>query len=170
MRDALGSRSGRKHPGPVLCWAMAGAMTFGGGGFIPARRPGPESGIPPPAPLHEAPAAKPPTEYPSRGASSPLRGLTVLATGYCACPLCCGRSADGITSTGMKARPGVIAVDPDFIPLYTRLYIEGYGDAIAGDTGSKIRGPHVDLFFDTHQEAAEFGRRWVTAYILPAGN
>jgi 3D (Asp-Asp-Asp) domain-containing protein len=52
------------------------------------------------------------------------------------------------------------------IPLYTRLYIEGYGPAIAGDIGGAIKGHKIDLCFDTLSEALDWGRRPATVYIL----
>lgn len=82
--------------------------------------------------------------------------------------------ADGIpyTALGTIARPGVIAVDPSVIPLGTHVYIESldgwpsYGYAVAEDTGSAIVGNIIDLFYDSHQTAIEFGRRSVRVYIL----
>jgi len=93
------------------------------------------------------------------------------ATAYCACARCCGK-ATGITASGRKAEYGVVAVDTRVIPLGTKLYIENvdgsftYGEAIAADTGSAIKGNKVDLFFPTHQEALEFGRKAVNVYIV----
>ena len=52
------------------------------------------------------------------------------------------------------------------IPLGTRLYIEGYGSAIAGDTGSAIKGNRIDLCFDTLGEVRAFGWRTITVEIL----
>lgn len=88
----------------------------------------------------------------------------------------CGKSPSdkgyGITSTGMKAQKGVIAVDPSVIPYGTKLYIEAvdgswtYGYAIAGDTGSAIRGNKIDLFFSSNAEAVNFGRRQAKVYVL----
>jgi len=72
----------------------------------------------------------------------------------------------GYTASGMKARVGVVAVDPKVIPLGTELYIENYGYAIAGDTGGAIKGMIVDLFFDTLEECIQHGRRNVTVYVL----
>lgn len=72
----------------------------------------------------------------------------------------------GITASGMKAGPGVVAVDPRVIPLGTRLYIEGYGNAIAGDTGSAIKGNRIDLFFSTRDQCKNFGRRNVNVTVL----
>lgn len=72
----------------------------------------------------------------------------------------------GITANGMKAGHGVVAVDPRTIPLGTRLYIQGYGYAIAADTGGAIKGDRIDLCMDTKNEAFSFGRRSVKVYIL----
>ena len=78
----------------------------------------------------------------------------------------------GITASGTKARPGVVAVDPRVIPLGTKLYIESidgtkdYGFAIAEDKGGAIKGNKIDLFFETANEVRSFGRRNVKVYIL----
>lgn len=70
------------------------------------------------------------------------------------------------TATGRLARYGVVAVDPDVIPLGTRVYVEGYGFAIAADTGSAIYGNRIDLCFDTAGEAHSYGVQYQTVYIL----
>jgi uncharacterized protein YabE (DUF348 family)/3D (Asp-Asp-Asp) domain-containing protein len=69
-------------------------------------------------------------------------------------------------ANGMKARKGVVAVDPRVIPLGTRLYVEGYGEAIAADTGGAIKGNRVDLCYNTPGECFKFGRRTVKVHIL----
>lgn len=71
----------------------------------------------------------------------------------------------GQTATGMKPQVGVIAVDPRVIPLGTKLYVEGYGNAIAGDTGGAIKGKRVDLFFNTQKECTNYGRRSVKVWV-----
>lgn len=97
--------------------------------------------------------------------------ISASATAYCACARCCGWST-GITASGMKAVYGCVAVDPRVIPLGTKLYIETpdggyiYGHSIAADTGGAIKGNRVDLFFPTHHEALQFGRKAVNVYIL----
>lgn len=73
---------------------------------------------------------------------------------------------NGYTYSGMKARYGVVAVDPNVIPLYSKLYIEGYGEAIAGDTGGAIKGNKIDLCFETYSEVNQFGVRNLKVYIL----
>lgn len=77
-----------------------------------------------------------------------------------------GDSGYGITATGIKAEHGVVAVDPSVIPLGTKLYIEGYGIAIAADTGSAIKGHKIDLFYSSLTDALNYGRRTATVYVL----
>lgn len=90
---------------------------------------------------------------------SSYKTMTVEATAYTA--YCKGCS--GITATGIDLRSNpnqkVIAVDPRVIPLGTKVYVEGYGYAIAGDTGGAIKGNRIDLFIPNLSEALEFGRR-----------
>jgi uncharacterized protein YabE (DUF348 family)/3D (Asp-Asp-Asp) domain-containing protein len=70
------------------------------------------------------------------------------------------------TATGTVAGPGTIAVDPNVIPLGTKLYIEGYGYGVASDVGSSIKGNRIDIHFDTREQALQFGRRTVKVHIL----
>lgn len=70
------------------------------------------------------------------------------------------------TASGTPLRRGVIAVDPAVIPLGTRVFIPGYGDAIAEDIGGNIRGNVIDIAFDTHDEAIVFGRQYIEIFIL----
>lgn len=92
--------------------------------------------------------------------------MVMTATAYDPGPESCGPNAKGITRTGHRATYGVVAVDPRVIPLYTRLYVEGYGFATALDTGSAIKGNRIDLCYDTYREAIMYGRRKVKVYIL----
>lgn len=77
-----------------------------------------------------------------------------------------GGGATGHTSVGLWPKRGIVAVDPRVIPYYTKLYIPGYGMAIAGDTGSAIVGTRIDLFMDSLYECFQWGRRDVEIYIL----
>jgi 3D (Asp-Asp-Asp) domain-containing protein len=77
-----------------------------------------------------------------------------------------GQGVNDITATGMRAQRGVIAVDPQLIPLGTRVYVEGYGHAIAADTGGAIRGRRIDVCMNTPVEAYQWGRRGVKIYLL----
>lgn len=70
------------------------------------------------------------------------------------------------TCRGHLLRRGYIAVDPNVIPLGTQVFIEGYGYAIADDTGGVIKGNIVDLAMDSHEEAIQYGRRNAVIYIL----
>ena len=77
-----------------------------------------------------------------------------------------GGGASGHTSVGLYPKRGIVAVDPRVIPYYTKLYIPGYGMAIAGDTGGAIVGTRIDLFMDSLHECYQWGRRDVEIYIL----
>ena len=77
-----------------------------------------------------------------------------------------GGGATGHTSIGLWPKRGIVAVDPRVIPYYTKLYIPGYGMAIAGDTGGAIVGTRIDLFMDSLHECFQWGRRDVEIYIL----
>lgn len=70
------------------------------------------------------------------------------------------------TATGTLCRHGVIATDPNFIPLGTKVYIPGYGYAIAEDTGGAIVGNIIDVAFDSVAECYEFGRQFLEIYII----
>ena len=100
----------------------------------------------------------PPTRY--------KKLMRMEATAYEPGPRSCGRFASGWTSAGYEAGYGVVAVDPNVIPLHTRLFIEGYGYAVAGDRGSAIKGNRIDLGFLTVDECIKFGRRDVDVYVL----
>ena len=75
-------------------------------------------------------------------------------------------SAEGITAMGIPATYGIVAVDPDIIPLGSRVYIPGYGEALAADTGGAIYGYRIDLCMENYYEAMDFGRRTVTVFVL----
>lgn len=75
-------------------------------------------------------------------------------------------SAEGITATGIPAGHGIVAVDPAVIALGTRLFIPGYGLALAADTGGAIVGNRIDLCMEDYDDAWYFGRRTVKVYIL----
>lgn len=75
-------------------------------------------------------------------------------------------SSNSKTAYGLKPQVGVVAVDPNVIPLGTRLYIEGYGDAIAGDTGSAIKGNIVDVFLPDRDTCRKWGRKEVSVWRI----
>ena len=72
----------------------------------------------------------------------------------------------GITATGVRFAPGIVAIDPRVIPFFTRVWVPGYGFGVAADTGSDIQGYRVDLGFSTYWEAIQWGRRAVNVYVL----
>ena len=92
--------------------------------------------------------------------TSPSGGRTMIvqATGY--------THTGNRTATGTIPKRGTIAVDPRVIPLGTRIYVPGYGYGVAEDTGGVVNGRIIDLFFETRQEAINWGRRTVQIKIL----
>lgn len=97
-------------------------------------------------------------------------------TAYCACEECCGKTPDdpwyGITATGTRATEGrTVAVDPRVIPLGGTIYFEGpsglVGGYIAEDTGGAIKGNRIDLYFDSHAAALEWGVRTLEVFVMP---
>lgn len=117
------------------------------------------------------------TIRPPRGV--PAVDRTVLTTGYCACGACCGwhrnwlgrpvytsgtmegqRKAVGVTASGSRARKGTIAADTRLYPFGTVIYIDDYGYGRVEDRGGDIKGDHLDLYFQSHEQALEWGRRY----------
>lgn len=102
--------------------------------------------------------------------------VALLTTGYCKCGACCGWKRNwllrpvyaygpdrgkpkqvGITASGTRARKGTIAADTTIFPFGTILYIEGYGYGRVEDRGGAIKGNHIDLYFNSHRQATEWG-------------
>lgn len=121
----------------------------------------------------------------SRG---PLRRgefVTLEATGYCKCGDCCGWKRNlflrpvhaygpnegkpkkiGETASGTKAKVGTIAADTRVYPFGTRIRVPGYGWGTVEDRGGAIQGQRLDLFFDSHEDALEWGRQTVTVEVF----
>jgi 3D (Asp-Asp-Asp) domain-containing protein/peptidoglycan hydrolase CwlO-like protein len=91
---------------------------------------------------------QPPGPPPASGSK-----VTVSSTGYC---------LTGTTAIGIPVGWGVVAVDPSFIPLGTRMFVPGYGEGVAADTGSAVKGATIDLWFPSCARALAWGRRTVT--------
>ncbi|WP_374712177.1 3D domain-containing protein, partial [Symbiobacterium terraclitae] len=73
-----------------------------------------------------------------------------------------------MTRTGVSVRTGAVAVDPNVIPLGTLLYVEGYGYAVAVDTGGAIKGNRIDLFsWASVADALRFGLQPRRVWVLP---
>ncbi|WP_394138471.1 LysM peptidoglycan-binding domain-containing protein [Cytobacillus oceanisediminis] len=91
--------------------------------------------------------------------------ITVKATAYTAsCKGCSGITYTGIN---LKKNPNakVISVDPKVIPLGSKVYVPGYGEAIAGDKGSAVRGNKIDVFIPNKQRALQWGSKTVTIKV-----
>ena len=100
--------------------------------------------------------------------SAPTSGKEFYVTATAYTPFCNGCS--GVTATGinLKANPGmkIIAVDPSIIKLGSKVWVEGYGYAIAGDTGGAIKGNKIDVLFSSKSQASAWGRKKVRIKVL----
>lgn len=76
------------------------------------------------------------------------------------------QGTNDVTATGEEVREGIIAVDPDVIPLGTKVEIKEMGVFTAEDTGGKIKGNKIDIYFDSKKEAKDFGRKGVWVKII----
>lgn len=88
-----------------------------------------------------------------------------VITAYCPCVQCCGKS-DGITASGEKAIEGITVAMDKSMPFGTKIYIDGVGERIVQDRGGAIKCNRIDLYFDSHQEALNFGRQTKQVTIL----
>ena len=104
--------------------------------------------------------------YEAIGAYQYIGECTV--TYYCCEPYAhiCG-DGDGLTATGIPVTPGVVAVDPEVIPLGSTVIIDGQA-YLAADTGGAVRGNHVDIAVTTHQEAEGLGTTTADVWVVPA--
>jgi 3D (Asp-Asp-Asp) domain-containing protein len=87
-------------------------------------------------------------------------------TAYCPCPKCCGKwSIHKTTASGHKVKKGdKLAAAPPEIPFGTMLSISGYNEGRPVpvlDRGGAIKGNHIDVFFDKHEEAMRWGIQWL---------
>ncbi|TWT04263.1 LysM peptidoglycan-binding domain-containing protein [Planococcus sp. CPCC 101016] len=113
-----------------------------------------------------APASAPAEKAPAAASTQSGKTMTVSATAYTAyCAGCSGTTATGID---LRSNPNqkVIAVDPSVIPLGSKVWVEGYGEAIAGDTGGAIKGNKIDVFIPSQGEALQWGRKNITIKVL----
>ncbi len=91
-------------------------------------------------------------------------------TAYCPCEECSGGYGRE-TSTGVVAREGrTVAVDPDVIPYGTAIRIKGLGVFVAEDCGGKVKGNHIDIYFESHKETEKFGVRYGEVYRMKGGD
>ena len=111
--------------------------------------------------------------------------MSMVVTAYCPCGECCGwkrnwlgipvytsghlkgkRKQVGITADGTRARVGTIAADLSRYPFGTQMYVPGYGWGVVHDTGSDIKGNHIDVFFFKHYEALNWGRKVLEVKVV----
>lgn len=100
------------------------------------------------------------------------RSIWVEVTAYCACKKCCGSRAQGLTASGKPVTYNgghFVAADVKLLPYGTQLIIPGYngGNPVEViDRGGAIRGSHIDLFMPTHEDAVQWGKRWIKVIIV----
>ena len=100
------------------------------------------------------------------------RTLTMEVTAYCPCKKCCGKKAQGVTASGLKVthnRGQFVAADTAILPFHQKLLIPGYADGVPVpviDRGGAIKGNRLDVFFATHEQALQWGRRTVDVVVL----
>lgn len=121
-----------------------------------------------------------------RSLPPPNEVLKMEVTGYCECGKCCGWKRSwwrlgkpvvssgpnkgspkdvGITASGTEAKRGTVAADTSIFPMGTILYVPGYGWGRVEDKGSAIRGNRLDLYFDSHRKALNWGRQQVEVKV-----
>jgi len=97
------------------------------------------------------------------------QSIQMRVTAYCPCPKCCGEYSDGVTARGYKIRPGdtFVAADRRY-SFGTEMLIPGYSNGRAVkvlDRGGAIKGNRLDVFFATHQEALEWGVKYLEVNV-----
>lgn len=89
---------------------------------------------------------------------------TFKVTAYCACTRC--TDGDGITASGTKATQGrTIAADPRYYPYGTKIILNGR-TYVVEDCGGAIKGNRIDLYFDSHQDALQWGVRYIEGVVV----
>ncbi len=90
--------------------------------------------------------------------------MNFLITAYCACVICCTHS-HGITKSGLKAEANITAACSK--QMFGKIiHVEGLGMFFCEDTGKAIKGNRIDIYFETHQEAKDFGWRKAEVRVL----
>ncbi len=116
------------------------------------------------------------------------RVVEMEVTAYCPCESCCGWTRDrrgrpvyaygkskgkpktiGRCADGTMAQRGTVAADTRYYPFGTNMYVPGYGKSVVRDRGGAIKGVNrIDIYFDTHEQALQWGRRTLDVTVLPA--
>ena len=94
-----------------------------------------------------------------------LQFFSMVATGYCACEQCCDKE-DGITASGKKAQANHTVAMPEGFSFGTMVEIDGMGIYTVEDRGGAIKGNRIDIYFDSHEEALEFGIKDIRIRII----
>ncbi|MGE7093879.1 ubiquitin-like domain-containing protein [Lysinibacillus sp. NPDC048646] len=104
----------------------------------------------------------------SRGSTEPASGKEFYVTATAYTPYCKGCSGTSATGINLRSDSGlkVIAVDPSVIKLGSKVWVEGYGTAIAGDTGGSIKGNKIDILVQSDAQARNWGRKKVRIKVL----
>lgn len=134
-----------------------------------------ETPVPSPDPIiQQTPAQEPVEETVSNRNSEPREEwIKFTATGYCACQKCCGKT-NGITSSGAKATAGVTVAMPSNYSFGTKIQLKSMSGTLMNggnyytvqDRGGAIKSNRIDIFFSSHQEALNFGRRTVYLKVV----
>jgi len=89
--------------------------------------------------------------------------VTFETTAYCPCSKCCGKS-DGITASGTRATAGRTIAAPSTYAFGTQIEIDGVIYTVE-DRGGAIKNNRIDIFFNDHQTANNYGRQWVEGKV-----
>jgi len=132
-------------------------------------RPGPNASQMNPEPQQPQPDSTANKTLDSSEQPGEWKTVHMRATAYCPCEKCCGKYADGVTASGHKIRPGdaFVAADRKYA-FGTKMIIPGYNNAQPVevlDRGGAISGNRLDVFFNTHQEALEWGVKYLDVKV-----
>jgi 3D (Asp-Asp-Asp) domain-containing protein len=135
-----------------------------------------------PAPIELAPKATAPAELLHDASDAAIPAVAIIGphyrtirmevTAYCPCPKCCGANAQGITASGRDVsynNSRFVAADTSVLPFHTKLIIPGYHSGATVeviDRGGAIKGNKLDLYFPTHEEALQWGRKWIDVTVI----
>ncbi|OHB74644.1 MAG: hypothetical protein A2Z25_10405 [Planctomycetes bacterium RBG_16_55_9] len=99
----------------------------------------------------------------------PRQTVQMRVTAYCPCAKCCGKYSDGITASGHKIADGdtFVAADKKY-SFGTQMIVPGYNDSKPVDVldrGGAIRGNRLDVFFNSHEQARQWGVRYLPVEV-----
>lgn len=89
-----------------------------------------------------------------------------VLTAYCACRLCCGPNATGLTASGVRPTAGLTIAGPRSVPFGTVVYIPTIGRRVVQDRTARRFDGRWDVYFTRHADARRFGKRANTVYVL----